>query len=165
MDLSGDLSKLKVVDLKAALAERNLDTKGIKAVLVSRLEAALAAESNDSPGEFMSWPWAQIPRNRGVHYRELANSCNFSRFALVVLMVLFITAIPVKNRILGALHSAEWKAPSQLCHTLCLGAMRHFKFTVKSQKLPNFVLTYFLWCKFLTSGRPWHREEYSVLQF
>lgn len=46
MDLSGDLSKLKVVDLKAALQERGLDTKGIKAVLVSRLEAALAAEKD-----------------------------------------------------------------------------------------------------------------------
>lgn len=46
MDLSGDLAKLKVVDLKAALQERGLDTKGIKAVLVSRLEAALLAEKD-----------------------------------------------------------------------------------------------------------------------
>lgn len=46
MDLSGDLSKLKVVELKAELAARGLDTKGIKAMLVSRLEAALAAEKS-----------------------------------------------------------------------------------------------------------------------
>lgn len=49
MDLSGDLSKLKVVELKAELATRGLDTKGIKAILVSRLEAALAAEKGGTP--------------------------------------------------------------------------------------------------------------------
>lgn len=52
IDLSGDLSKLKVVDLKAALTARGLDTKGIKAVLVSRLEAALADEGNSLPGKY-----------------------------------------------------------------------------------------------------------------
>lgn len=50
IDLSGDLSKLKVVDLKAALTARGLDTKGIKAVLVSRLEAAILEEGKNSAG-------------------------------------------------------------------------------------------------------------------
>lgn len=40
----GDLNKLKVVELKAELATRGLDTKGVKAVLVERLKAALEEE-------------------------------------------------------------------------------------------------------------------------
>ncbi|XP_026288603.1 heterogeneous nuclear ribonucleoprotein U-like protein 1 [Frankliniella occidentalis] len=40
----GDLNKMKVVELKAELADRGLDTKGVKAVLVERLKAALEAE-------------------------------------------------------------------------------------------------------------------------
>lgn len=46
MDLS-DLSKLRVVDLKQELQNRGLDTKGVKAVLISRLQAAIdeAAEA------------------------------------------------------------------------------------------------------------------------
>uniref|UniRef100_A0A1B6DK31 SAP domain-containing protein n=1 Tax=Clastoptera arizonana TaxID=38151 RepID=A0A1B6DK31_9HEMI len=44
MDLS-DLSKLKVVELRYELCSRGLDTKGIKAVLIERLEQALEEES------------------------------------------------------------------------------------------------------------------------
>lgn len=40
-----DLAKLKVVELRAHLAARGLDQKGVKAVLVSRLQAALEQES------------------------------------------------------------------------------------------------------------------------
>lgn len=40
----GDLNKLKVVELKAELANRGLDTKGVKAVLVERLKAALEGD-------------------------------------------------------------------------------------------------------------------------
>lgn len=39
-----DLSKLKVVDLRAQLQERGLDTKGVKATLIERLKAALDAD-------------------------------------------------------------------------------------------------------------------------
>ena len=36
--------KMKVADLRAALQERSLDTKGTKPVLVARLQEALDAE-------------------------------------------------------------------------------------------------------------------------
>uniref|UniRef100_A0A182NN65 SAP domain-containing protein n=1 Tax=Anopheles dirus TaxID=7168 RepID=A0A182NN65_9DIPT len=41
-----DLAKLKVADLKAELAARNLDTKGVKAVLLERLKEAIERETN-----------------------------------------------------------------------------------------------------------------------
>lgn len=40
MDLS-KLEKLKVVELKAELQARNLDIKGVKAVLIERLKEAI----------------------------------------------------------------------------------------------------------------------------
>lgn len=44
-----DLGKFKVVELRAQLAARGLDQKGVKAILVSRLQAALERE-NPSTG-------------------------------------------------------------------------------------------------------------------
>lgn len=41
-----DPAKLKVVELRAALAERGLDTKGNKPVLVERLRKALEEEED-----------------------------------------------------------------------------------------------------------------------
>ncbi|XP_059622428.1 heterogeneous nuclear ribonucleoprotein U-like protein 2 [Phlebotomus argentipes] len=41
-----DLSKLRVVDLKQELQNRGLDTKGVKAILISRLQAAIEAEGD-----------------------------------------------------------------------------------------------------------------------
>lgn len=41
-----DPSKLKVVELRQELSARGLDTKGVKAVLVARLQEALNAEAN-----------------------------------------------------------------------------------------------------------------------
>jgi len=42
-----DPSKLKVVELRAALGERGLDTKGNKPVLVERLRRALEEEAQE----------------------------------------------------------------------------------------------------------------------
>lgn len=46
-----DPAKLKVVDLRTELANRGLDTKGVKAVLVSRLQTALDEESGTVSGK------------------------------------------------------------------------------------------------------------------
>lgn len=43
-----DPGKMKVVDLRNELAARNLDTKGVKNVLVKRLKDALESEYNKS---------------------------------------------------------------------------------------------------------------------
>lgn len=42
---------MKVNDLKAELAARNLDTKGVKAVLVERLKEAIESENSGSPAD------------------------------------------------------------------------------------------------------------------
>jgi len=39
-----DLNKLKVPELRAELQKRGLDTKGVKAILIERLKAALEEE-------------------------------------------------------------------------------------------------------------------------
>lgn len=47
-----DIGKLKVVELKAELQARGLDTKGNKAVLVKRLQDAIdSSESGENSGE------------------------------------------------------------------------------------------------------------------
>ena len=44
MGVMDDLTKLKVVELRAMLAERGLDQKGLKAALVERLAEAMSVE-------------------------------------------------------------------------------------------------------------------------
>jgi SAP domain len=46
-----DLNKLKVVELKAELQQRGLDTKGLKPVLIERLKEAIEKETQQGQRE------------------------------------------------------------------------------------------------------------------
>lgn len=50
-----DPAKLKVVELRQELASRGLDQKGVKAVLVTRLQEALDAENPETPSKLSVW--------------------------------------------------------------------------------------------------------------
>lgn len=55
-----DLGKLKVVELRAELAARGLDQKGVKAILVSRLQAALERD-NSNAGPPLNVDMSSVP--------------------------------------------------------------------------------------------------------
>lgn len=56
---------MKVVELRAELAQRGLDQKGVKAVLVQRLQAALEADGHDVvKGEQCGAPVAPLRRGK-----------------------------------------------------------------------------------------------------
>ena len=52
--------KMKVADLRSALQERNLDTKGTKPVLVARLQSALEAEKPPKEEEAEATPMEEV---------------------------------------------------------------------------------------------------------
>ena len=47
-----DVKKMKVTELREALKARGLDTKGVKAVLVKRLERSIAQEAGEEIGKY-----------------------------------------------------------------------------------------------------------------
>jgi len=56
--------KMKVAELRAALQEKGLDTKGTKPVLVARLQEALAAEQKNptpEPEQIEDTPMDEVP--------------------------------------------------------------------------------------------------------
>lgn len=77
-EFSMDLNKLKVNDLKAELAARNLDTKGVKAVLIERLKEAMEND-NAGDGAEVSSPTAAASKKVDVGTPNLSTPVRRSR--------------------------------------------------------------------------------------
>lgn len=65
-----DPAKLKVVELRAELAARGLDQKGVKAILVSRLQAALDEEQQNLTAVSIDDGSSGLCSFNSMHYRS-----------------------------------------------------------------------------------------------